>query len=292
MEHVPGGVRWACEAELNRLPRSYWARVTLAELALLTGTASQAQAAYRRAAAAADGDAFALRSSLRTLSLLRDLGCASAAVAAAERVLEAELARLPGGEDAARKAGPARVLLFSGHRTDGPDREQPRFPADKREAAAAAIAKVLDELRAGPGDLALTQGAAGGDLLFAHACLERGVAVRLHLPMAELQFIETSILPSDEGVLWRQAFEHVKSRLAAPLREMPTEIGPTPRGASVFERCNRWLLATALSHGPDKLAFICLWDGRGGDGPGGTQHMMQEAKRRTGRVYWIDARTL
>ena len=28
------------------------------------------------------------------------------------------------------------------------------------------------------------------------------------------------------------------------------------------------------------------------DGPGGTQHMMDEVQRRTGRVEWIDTRTL
>ena len=29
-----------------------------------------------------------------------------------------------------------------------------------------------------------------------------------------------------------------------------------------------------------------------GDGPGGTRHMVQEVKRRTGRVTWVDTRTL
>ena len=43
--------------------------------------------------------------------------------------------------------------------------------------------------------------------------------------------------------------------------------------ASPFERCNLWLLYTALACGVDKVRFICLWDGSGGDGPGGTAHM-------------------
>jgi hypothetical protein len=37
---------------------------------------------------------------------------------------------------------------------------------------------------------------------------------------------------------------------------------------------------------------VCLWDGGGGDGPGGTAHMYHEVKRRTGRVDWIDTRSL
>jgi hypothetical protein len=73
---------------------------------------------------------------------------------------------------------------------------------------------------------------------------------------------------------------------------MPDDLGPGPRNSNAFERCNDWLMNTALAWGPDKLRFICLWNGSGGDGPGGTQHMMDEVKRRTGRVKWIDTRTL
>jgi hypothetical protein len=76
------------------------------------------------------------------------------------------------------------------------------------------------------------------------------------------------------------------------VRAMPAELGPEPPGVDPFERCNRWLLHTALSYGADKVRFICLWNGGGGDGPGGTRHMHDEVKRRTGRVQWIDTRSL
>ena len=66
---------------------------------------------------------------------------------------------------------PRYVFLFSGHMIDAPGRCRPRFPPDKEKIAAQAIAKKLDELGAGPGDLALCGGACGGDLLFAEACL-------------------------------------------------------------------------------------------------------------------------
>ena len=56
--------------------------------------------------------------------------------------------------------------------------------------------------------------------------------------------------------------------------------------------CAGVLMNTALAWGPDKTRFLCLWNGSGGDGPGGTPHMMDEVKRRTGRVRWIDTRTL
>ncbi len=60
-----------------------------------------------------------------------------------------------------------------------------------------------------------------------------------------------------------------------------------------FERCNHWLLTTALAHGVQRLRFVCLWDGAShGDGPGGTAHLVREVMRRTGRMAWIDTRTL
>ena len=73
---------------------------------------------------------------------------------------------------------------------------------------------------------------------------------------------------------------------------MPDELGPAPRGVTVFERCNLWLLYTALPYGVDKVRFICLWDGKKGDGPGGTAHMYEEVKERTGQVIWIDSRKI
>jgi hypothetical protein len=73
---------------------------------------------------------------------------------------------------------------------------------------------------------------------------------------------------------------------------MPDELGALPPRADPFERCNLWLLYSALARGLDKLRFICLWDGGGGDGPGGTAHLYREVERRTGHVTWIDTRTL
>ena len=54
----------------------------------------------------------------------------------------------------------------------------------------AEIERVLDGLNAGPGDIALTQGAAGGDLIFAEACSKRGVRMQLLLPLPEPDFID------------------------------------------------------------------------------------------------------
>ena len=115
----------------------------------------------------------------------------------------------------------------------------------------------------------LTQGAAGGDLLFAEACLARGVPLRLLLPLAEPEFMAASLLPAADGAGWLARFRAVVARLDAAPRSAPTS---SVRGAgrrSVRSR-QPWLLESALAFGAERLYCICLWDGGGGDRPGGT----------------------
>src|SRR5256885_7555108 len=84
---------------------------------------------------------------------------------------------------------PRKVVIFSGHRVDPPGRMPERFPARLEAAAAACIGEALDRLDAGASDAALTQGAAGGDVLFAEACVRRGVPVQLMQPVPEAAFL-------------------------------------------------------------------------------------------------------
>jgi hypothetical protein len=189
-------------------------------------------------------------------------------------------------------AEPSQVLLFSGHMVDAPDRSVPRFPLHKVPAAAERIVAALDALGAGAGDLALTQGAAGGDLLFAEASLARGVALQLLLPLPEAEFERRSLRASADGSAWAARFAAVKARCAAPPLVLAQVIADPPGAGGVFEHCNLWLLATALAYGVDRLRFVCLWDGSGGDGPGGTRHLVDEVRRLGAHLSWIDLRAL
>ena len=189
-------------------------------------------------------------------------------------------------------AAPRRTILFTGHMVDAPDRATPRFPASRIDAAAHRIAAVLDEIGAGREDLALTQGAAGGDLLFAEACLARTVPLRLLLPLAEPDFVVASLLPVVDGAAWHARFRAVVARLDEPPREAPVALGPLAPGDDAFVRANLWLLDSALAFGADKLVCICLWDGGGGDGPGGTRHLVEAVRSAGGRVVRIDSGAL
>lgn len=185
---------------------------------------------------------------------------------------------------------PRRVLLFSGHMIDASNRPSPRFPAEKESVAAQKIAEALEQLDAGPEDLALTQGACGGDLLFTEACQQRKVIIQWMQPFHEPEFIQKSVICRSE--IWRDRYLAAKAKLTTPIRSAPEQLGSLPEGVDPYERCNLWLLNTALAYGVEKVHFICLWDGGGSDGKGGTAHMYAEVKRRSGNVTWIDIRTL
>jgi tetratricopeptide (TPR) repeat protein len=288
METMAGAVRFAAACEANP-ELSYWSLATLGDLAVLTGTPDDVKRAYKDAIAHNEKDWFALNSSRAQLAMLADLGFRPEAVQAGIATFDRALAKLRKPEE---RWQPRHVLLFSGHMIDAPDRPVPRFPADKEGVAAQKIAEALDQLGAGPDDLALTQGACGGDLLFSEACLRRGVKLHWLQPLAEPDFIRRSVVRYNES--WRRRYLDAKAELAAPPREAPQTLGPAPAKAGEsypYERCNRWLLYTALACGIDKVRFVCLWNGGGGDRPGGTAHMYEEVMRRTGQVTWIDTRT-
>ncbi len=290
---MSGGVAWAASCERNEV-NAYLARVCLGWLTILDRDPAAVGAAYREAIALADNDWQALQTTYGHLRVLADLRFRPEQVQMALTTLERAMQRM---KPQASQWRPNKVFLFAGHMIDAPGRPEPRFPADKESIAAARIGDALDALGAGPDDLAIAQGAAGGDLLFAEACLARGVRFQMLLPLPEPEFIAASILPCSDGESWRRRYLALRERLTPPPRIMPDELGPLPRthdgnATDPFERCNQWLLYSALSQGLDRVRFICLWNGGGGDGAGGTAHMVKEVTRRTGQVTWLDTREL
>ena len=290
---MAGGVAWAALCERDDANR-FWALANLGALAILDKDPAAVGEAFREAIAHVDNDWLALEATYKHMALLALLGFKPDNVNAALATLERAMQRM---KPPTSQRQPDKVFLFSGHMIDSPDRVDPRFPADKESIAAARIGEILDNLEAGPDDLAIAQGAAGGDILFAEACLARGVPFQMLLPLEEPDFIEASVLPSTNGESWRQRYLALRDKLTLPPRIMPDELGPLPRDRdgremNAFERCNLWLLYSALAQGLDRVRFICLWNGGGGDGAGGTAHLVREVKRRTGQVSWLDTRQL
>ncbi|MEP7107267.1 MAG: hypothetical protein ABI760_04780 [Ferruginibacter sp.] len=49
---------------------------------------------------------------------------------------------------------------------------------------------------------------------------------------------------------------------------------------------------SSLVNGGINMSLIALWDGKGGDGAGGTEHMVKEAKERGAKTVVIDMNEL
>jgi tetratricopeptide (TPR) repeat protein len=160
-----------------------------------------------------------------------------------------------------------RVLAYTGHRVDADGRDPPRFPESKVPAVKKAIAKTLQGL----GNLHGFGGAASGtDLLVLKDLVGRGLTATVVLPFPEDDFLRESV-----GDGWRKPYSEVRAKktmveFAAPLSDVTParEKLPAAFGASNEEVQRRALAyAKALDEDPVVLA---VWDGKKGDGPGGT----------------------
>ncbi len=285
IDTLSGALRFA--AKIND---DFWSLATLGDLEVLTGTPITVKRAYKEAIAKNAKDWFALHSTLSQLYLLRDLDFEPENVEAGISTFERAIEKAKKPKDSWQ---PRKVFLFSGHMIDTPNRKPPRFPAEKESIAGQEILSALEKLGAGSEDLALTQGACGGDILFTEACQKLGVNVQWLQPFKEPEFIEKSVIRCGEP--WRDRYCSCKDKLLNPIKSAPEELGNLPKDVDKgypYERCNLWLLYTALSYCIDKVHFISLWDGKGGDGPGGTAHMYQQIKSRTGNVTRIKTQDL
>ncbi len=166
------------------------------------------------------------------------------------------------------------MVVCSGHLVDAPGRTPPRLPAARVPWLEARLRAELAALALGPPDLALTQGAAGSDLAFCEAALERGVPLELVWPLPRAAFIEASVRRVQDGARWLARFDAVCARIGPAAVHEP--LLPLPSGDAAFEACNERLLARALADGRVPL-LLAVWDGQAG-GRGGTGSMRAAAE--------------
>jgi hypothetical protein len=297
-----------------------WARCSVAEAQLLRKErAARVSAGYRRALEGAPP--FFFDAVNRQLDLFTRLGLfadllsglrptlAMLEAAARQRPGAPGISGIPGTPPAATAAAaatPDRVLLFAGHMIDKADRQQPRFPAamqaTARQAIRAQIGQAIAVWPPGTTVLGVAGGANGGDILFHEVCAELGIATELYLPFAPAAYIAESVRvePSLDGrPSWIERFHSICQACEAAgschqLGEadcLPSWAGQLP-DYTIWERNNRWLLQSALAWGAAKLSLLVLWDGQGGDAPGGTQHMVEVAEAAGAVVRRIDSRAL
>ena len=156
------------------------------------------------------------------------------------------------------------VIGFTGHR-DLPD----------ERASRARIVEVLKEKKASTSRTVcgLSSVAAGADLMFAEACMELGLPLRVLLPMAKDRFREDFDVPTWNRV--EQALQYAVS--------VEVTSGGSVRDAAYYE--------CGVQTVQQSDVLLALWDGELSRGLGGTEQVVSFAKAQGRTVYWIHSRT-
>jgi len=166
------------------------------------------------------------------------------------------------------------AILFTGHMIDAPSRAEPRFPPRAEPAVRAAMRRALETIIAsGPAPaFGMAGGASGGDILFHELCFELEMPTRLYLALPVDQARSVSVSPPGRG--WVRRFDLLLNRLGpAAIHVFPNTPGSDP---GIWARANLWMLDEAIAAAP-KRTLLALWDGKPGDGPGGTEHLVTTA---------------
>lgn len=181
-----------------------------------------------------------------------------------------------------------RILLFTGHRIDAPTRPKPRFPADKAQAARLAILDAVAsevQLSAGCEIRGISGGASGGDILFQEVLKELKIPSEIYLALPPQLYVAESVEAA--GPEWVERFYKLygalPTRILAESKELPRWLRKK-KDYGVWQRSNLWMLHNAPVRRKVNVTLIALWDGKGGDGPGGTEDMVRQARQRGAKV--------
>lgn len=180
-------------------------------------------------------------------------------------------------------------ILFTGHMIDEKEREKPRFPASKEMAVRDELRKQLLKEKALTKKIltGIAGGACGGDILFHELCEEIGIHSEMYLALPVEEYKKKSV--SFAGSKWDVRFDNLSKKL-------PVHILPIKKSKKAHENIwavtNLWMLDHALEVEGKNMTLVALWDGKGGDGNGGTEHMINTAKNKGAKTNIININKL
>jgi hypothetical protein len=284
IKQLTAAVDLSLEAKKNALQKSgqtdIWAEISECDLLLLTSKKPlRVATAYQRALT--DVKDLNIGSVIEQLSLYQKLGVFSENV-------EEVLAKINTEEKPIdNSTEDKRVLLFTGHMIDSPDRETPRFPAAKESAAKEKIKEFIEKELAESGGIkyGIAGGASGGDILFHETCAELGIQTKLYLAIPKDEFIEESVAPA--GPNWIERFNKLFNRLKKQKRvrvlcdtkQLPRWLHDKQEEYNIWQRSNLWMLYNAKADAGNNITLIALWDGQKADGAGGTKDLIERAEK-------------
>jgi hypothetical protein len=156
------------------------------------------------------------------------------------------------------------AIGFTGHR---------QLPDESKSRET--IRKVLEEWKAKVPGLVygLSSAASGGDLLFAEACLEMNLPIRIFLPFPEKKFREDFDEPE-----WTRAEQVMARALSVEIK------GVSDKPEQAYYECS-------IETVQQSELLIALWDGEKGRGMGGTADAVSFALELGRPVIWINSAT-
>jgi hypothetical protein len=268
-----------------------WKKITSADLSFFTlDRPVQVGRAYRNALV--NASPFHVDAARRNVLLFRELGLLPANVQAA--LDEMQQAAPPKAQP------PARVVLFTGHMLDAPNRaaDKARFPrtpeaeATARRMIEAAVRSEMDQ--EGGVSFGIAGGACGSDILFHEICESLGIKTQLFLALPEDKFQVESVNRGGPGWVerYRKLCERVPPRVLAESKELPRWL-VDKKDYDIWQRNNFWMMFNALAGDSRRQTLIALYNpDRDPDGPGGTAHLVNEASKWRFKTLELDAREL
>jgi class 3 adenylate cyclase len=158
------------------------------------------------------------------------------------------------------------VVVFSGHLLDQPQRAVPRFPAEMASAVKSEIRSRVQKLNARIG---YGSGACGADILFHEVMLESGGEVHVVLPYERQVFLRTSVNVLGQGE-WGKRFEKILAKACEVQELSPHDPGNDATALQFGNRILHGLARLRAEQLETQLVPLAVWDGKAGDGPGGT----------------------
>ena len=265
-------VKDLCQVVLRKDPDDYWAAATIAEaeLVLSIKEAEVSQIAlsyYQRASAIAHQ--------------LRHWGDLSSTRRQAKLICE-----LAGWDFSSLQKifGLPNVIIFSGHMIDSADRLRPRFPSHLVPAVAKEIKERVYRCDA---QIGISSAACGSDLLFIEAMLERAAEIHVVLPWRKEEFLRTSVAITDDPY-WTQKFDQLLKQVTS-VTYLSQQGAPGGNLGYVYcsDCMNGMALYRAETIGSD-VTPVAVWDGKRGDGLGGTSSFVHFWRSRQHPVEIID----
>jgi len=180
------------------------------------------------------------------------------------------------------------IIAFSGHIIDQPNRQTKRFPKELENKVRKEISQCLEKMNAG---ISYSSAACGSDIIFLEEMLKRGGEINIILPFDIKSFKKESVdvIPNSD---WSKRFDKVLKKAA-----QVKIIGHHNPEIDIYnyEFANLYIFGSALVRKTiidSTLKTMAVWDGKPGDGLGGTASAVEQWQKSNQKFEHIDLKKL